>query len=211
MTRPVRVLLVDDHEVIRQGLRALFATVAGVEVVDDVADTETAALRVRELNPDLLLLDLAMPPAGGLSAIRLLRSEGPHVAIVVLTRYSEEAFVREALAAGAVGYVLKQSPFSELQRAVDHAVRGEQYVDRRLSPVVEPRRTFEPPQHITQREREVLRRAALGHSNKELADEMGIAVKTVEVHKTQAMRKLALRDRRDLIRYAALHGWLTEP
>lgn len=211
MKHPLRVLLADDHESIRQGLRALFTNTPGYDVVDDVGDVETAMARVRALTPDLLMLDLAMPPGGGLTAIRRLMDEGVPTTIVVLTRYREEAFVRDALAAGASAYVLKQSPFSELENAITHAMRGERYIDRRLAPLLEPRRRAGSPQHLSPREREVLRRAACGYSNKSVAAALGITVKTVEVHKTQGMRKLWLQDRRDLMRYAILQGWLNEP
>lgn len=211
MAHPLRVLLADDHEALRQGLRALLSATAGYDVVDDVGDGETAIARVRALAPDLLVLDLAMPHEGGLPTIRRLRGVAAKTAIVVLTRYREEAFVREALSAGASAYVLKQSSFSELQDAITHAVRGQQYVDRRLAPLLERRRRCDPPPRLGPRERDVLRRAARGDSNKEVATALGIAVKTVEVHKTQGMRKLSLRDRRDLIRYAVLQGWLNEP
>jgi two-component system response regulator NreC len=210
MTQPLRLILADDHQSIREGLRALFATVPGVEVVDDVADVETAVERVRTLSPDVLLLDLSMPKSGGLAAIRKLADEGASTAVVVLTRYRDEAFVREALAAGAAGYVLKQSPFSEVQTAVTQAARGDEYLDRQLVPLL-ARRPINQPGRVTAREGEVLRRAARGHSNKDVAEALGIAVKTVEVHKTSGMRKLSLRDRRDLMRYATLQGWLQEP
>ena len=209
MTQPLRIILADDHEVIRQGIRALFATSPDVVVVDDVGDVETAVARVRDLAPDVLLIDLSMPKAGGLAAIRQLANEASETAVVVLTRYREEAFVREALAAGASGYVLKQSPFSEVQAAIAHAARGESYIDSRLASVFAHRRTFEVPQ-ASNREQQVLRAAALGDSNKEIANTLGIAVKTVEVHKMQAMRKLGLRDRRALVRYATLQGWLQD-
>ena len=210
MTQPLRIILADDHEVIRQGIRALFATSPDVVVVDDVGDVETAVARVRDLAPDVLLIDLSMPKAGGLAAIRQLANEASETAVVVLTRYRDEAFVREALAAGASGYVLKQSPFSEVQAAIAHAARGESYIDSRLASVFAHRRTFDGPQAISNREQQVLRAAALGDSNKEIADALGIAVKTVEVHKMQAMRKLGLRDRRALVRYATLQGWLQD-
>jgi len=210
MTQPLRIILADDHEVIRQGIRALFATSPDVVVVDDVGDVETAVARVRDLAPDVLLIDLSMPKAGGLAAIRQLANEASETAVVVLTRYRDEAFVREALAAGASGYVLKQSPFSEVQAAIAHAARGESYIDSRLASVFAHRRTFEVPQAISNREQQVLRAAALGDSNKEIANGLGIAVKTVEVHKMQAMRKLGLRDRRALVRYATLQGWLQD-
>lgn len=207
----IRLLLADDHEMVRQGLRALFATMPEVEVVEETGDAETTVARVRETSPDLLVLDLCLPMAGGLSAIRDIRSQDRNTPIVVLTRHRDSAFVRDALAAGANAYVLKQSPFSELQHAVTQAARGERYVDRQLAARVQ-----DPPSNgvrrpVSTRERDVLRRAALGHGNKEIAAALGIAVKTVEVHKAQGMRKLDLRDRSDLVRYATLQGWLSEP
>jgi len=211
MTQPVRIIVADDHEAIRQGIRALFATTSDVVVVDDVGDVDTAIARVRDLGPDVLLLDLSMPKRNGLAAIRQLAAEQSPTAVVVLTRYREEAFVREALSAGASGYVLKQSPFSEVQQAIAHAVRGKSYIDSRLASAFEKGDAFDVPQRISARERQVLRAAALGDSNKEIADALGIAVKTVEVHKMQGMRKLALKDRRALVRYATLQGWLEEP
>jgi len=211
MTQPLRIIVADDHEAIREGIRALLASSPDVVVVDDVGDVETAITRVHDLGPDVLLLDLSMPKAGGLAAIRQLAAEGTPTAVVVLTRYREEAFVREALAAGASGYVLKQSPFSEVRRAIAYAARGESYVDTRLAPAAGRSHRIDRPQAISNREREVLRAAAIGDSNKEIADALGIAVKTVEVHKMQAMRKLGLRDRRGLVRYATLQGWLQDP
>jgi DNA-binding NarL/FixJ family response regulator len=207
----IRLLLAEDHETVRQGLRALFSTVPEVEVIDEAADAETAVTRVREMAPDLLVLDLSMPKAGGLGAIRAIRGEGLRTAIVVLTRHRDPAFVQEALAAGADAYVLKQSPFSELHSAVTHAARGERYIDRQLSARLREQVPVDSYRRISNRESDVLRRAALGQGNKEIAAALGIAVKTVEVHKAQGMRKLGLRDRSDLVRFATLVGWLSEP
>jgi len=210
MTQRIRVMLVDDHEAVRQGLRGLFETVPEVEVVEDVGDAEAAVAGVRASAPDLVVLDLSMPKTGGLAAIRQIKAERPDTAIVVLTRHSDLAFVREALRNGASGYVLKQSPFGELRRATVLVVNGEQYVDSRLKDAFqEP--APESTGQISNRERDVLRRTALGQSNKEIATALGIAVKTVEVHKGNGMRKLDLPDRAALIRYAALQGWMAEP
>src|SRR5262245_48528422 len=120
----IRIVLADDHETVRQGLRALLGSVKGVDVVAEVGDSESAVASVRALTPDLLILDLAMPGLGGLATIRQLAREGSKTAIVVLTRFRDPAFVHEAMAAGATAYVLKQSPFAEVERAVTHAARG---------------------------------------------------------------------------------------
>jgi two-component system response regulator NreC len=210
MTPRIRVLLADDHAVVREGLRALFTTIPEYEVVADVGDVDATMAGVRSAAPDLVVLDLAMPKTGGLAAIRQIKAERPNTAIVVLTRYADLAFVREALRAGATAYVLKQSSFGELQRAALLAINGEQYVDTRLKPSLD-RPVPDAKGQVSTRERDVLRRTVLGQSNKEIATALGIAVKTVEVHKANGMRKLDLPDRRALVRYAAIQGWLVEP
>ena len=206
----LRVVLAEDHETVREGLTALLAQRPQIEVVDQVGDADSAVERVRELQPDLLILDLSLPNGGGHATIRRIAEERGSTAIVVLTRFREPSLAREAMAAGAVGYVLKQSPFTELERAIEHATRGERYVDQQIAAdVAMPARRGALA--VSPREGEVLRLAARGEGNKDIAAALGISVKTVEVHKTQGMRKLGLRDRSGLVRYANLHGWLAEP
>src|SRR5262245_34144454 len=134
MNQPIRVLLADNHESVRQGLRALFDGVAEVEVLRDVEDGADAVELVPALEPDIVILDLSMPTSG-LVATRLIKERRPDTAVVIFTRHQEAAYVREAMTAGAAGYVLKQSPFSELARAVWAAARGEQYIDPRLKSI----------------------------------------------------------------------------
>jgi DNA-binding NarL/FixJ family response regulator len=210
MTPRIRVMLADDHEAVRQGLRALFAAVPEVEVVKDVGDVDAALAHLRADPPDLIVLDLSMPKAGGLGAMRLIKEARPSIAVVVLTRYRDLAFVQEALTAGASAYVLKQSPFDELRRAVVSASRGGRYIDSGLKTALDDR-PLEFKGRASNREREVLRLTVVGQSNKEIATALNIAVKTVEVHKTNGMRKLDLPDRSALVRYAALQGWLLDP
>ena len=210
MTDRIRLLLAEDHETVREGLRALFATMPEIDIVEEVGDTDAVVARVRAVSPHLLLLDLSMPGAGGLTAIRRIRQEDRHTPIVVLTRHRDLSFVQDALAAGATGYVLKQSPFSEVQRAVQHAVRGERYIDSQLRASLDNPPGGPRGRRVSARERDVLRRASLGQGNKEIAASLGIAVKTVEVHKAEGMRKLDLHDRVELVRYATLQGWLAE-
>ena len=212
MTPHTRVLLADDHETVREGLRALFDSVPGVTVVGDVADGHAAVQAVCSLLPDLVVLDLSMPPTSGIDAIRQIREVKQDTGVIVLSRYRDAAYVREAMAAGASGYVLKQSPFSELKQAVEDVARGGRHIDQSLSAQV-PADTAAAQNRprLTEREQSVLRRAALGHSNKEIATALGIALKTVEVHKANAMRKLELRNRNEMVRWAALHGWLQDP
>jgi two-component system response regulator NreC len=205
---PARVVIADDHETIRQGLRALFEPIPDLEVVQDVADGDSALEAVNAASPDVIVLDLSMPPRNGIPTIASIKATHPEVAIVVLTRHRDAAYVKEAFGAGALGYVLKQSPFSELERAVRAALKGERHVDKALR----MERSGEAlSSRTTARELDVLRRSALGFANKEIANELGIALKTVEVHKANVMRKLGLRTRNELVRYAVMQGWLRDP
>lgn len=209
----MRLLLVDDHETVRDGLRLLFQTQSDIDVVQHVADGETAIELARTAPPDVVVLDLSMPGMSGLAVATSIRAQAPQVAIVVLTRHTEPAFVEQLLAAGARGYVLKQSPFDELLAAVRAAARGESYVDRSLvSPTGRTPGGASPqaPSRVSEREMQVLRLSAVGQSNKDVAAALAIAVKTVEVHKSSAMRKLQLHDRAEMLRFAALKGWLRD-
>jgi DNA-binding NarL/FixJ family response regulator len=208
----IRVLLAEDHETVRHGLKLLIDEQTDMQVVAEAADGEVALERVCALNPDVAVLDISMPKTNGLVATRQIRASAPDTAVVALTRYSDAAYMEELLAAGATGYVLKQSASSELLRAIRAASRGEQHVDetmtRRLASSGRGPRGGRPGPIITDREGEVLRLMALGHSNKEIAQALTVAVKTVEVHKSNAMRKLGLNGRIDVIKYAVIRGWL---
>lgn len=187
----------------------MFLSVPEVDVVHEVADGESALEAIRALAPDLVIMDLSMAPTDGLMVMRRLQEARRQIKVIVLTRHREPGYAREALAAGAAGYVLKQSPFEELRRAVEVVGRGEQFLDPGLSRLQSGiSQGPESPSLGTQRELDVLRRASLGQSNKEIGRALDIAVKTVEVHKSNAMKKLGLPDRSALIRYAARHGWL---
>lgn len=213
MSGSLRVMLADDHETVRQGLRALFQTVPNVEVVHDVADGDAALDAIRTLAPDLVVIDLSMSPADGLTVMRRVKADGRATKLVVLTRYREAGYVREAFAAGALGYVLKQSPFSELRRAVEAAGRGEPYLDPALRFPVSATQLAAPLEiaaEASERELDVLRRAVRGQSHRAIAAALDIAVKTVEAHKANGMRKLGLHGRSQMLRYAVLHGWLLD-
>ena len=210
----IRVLIAEDHETVREGLRALLAAEKDIDVVGEVADGRLALQRAQALKPQVVLMDLSMPEVNGLAATRRLRESAPDVAIVALTRHDDEAYVKALLGAGASGYVLKQSSFKEVVRAIRAAAAGNRYLDPGLAKrdkEIHPRRRLPSAPVATDREANVLRLMAVGHSNKEIADQMGITVKTVEVHKANAMRKLGLRGRIDVVRYALLNGWLQEP
>ncbi|HET9372720.1 MAG TPA: response regulator transcription factor [Vicinamibacterales bacterium] len=208
----IRVLLAEDHATVREGLRLLLDGQSDMEVVGEACDGMEAIELATQLTPDVIVLDLTMPNRSGLSAARDLRAASPTSAIVVLTRHDEAPFVQELVGAGALGYVLKQSSSSELMHAIRAAARGERYLD---STIPAPQRRSElPPQsrstRLTDREVDVLRRTAAGHSNKDIANALDISIKTVEVHKAKAMRRLGLRDRADVVRFAVMRGWLQE-
>ena len=207
--RSLRVMLVDDHQTVRQGLRALFQSVPGVQVVHESSDGESALASVRTIAPDLLVVDLSMPRVNGLALMRQLRYSRGQTKIIVLSRYRETGYVREAFAAGARAYVLKQSPFDELRRAIDAVLRGQLHLDATLAPPFDTAATPAAPL-VSDRELEVLRRSALGHSNNEIGESLEIAVKTVEAHKGSAMRKLGLLNRRHLVKYAVFQGWFED-
>ena len=211
----LRLLIVENHETVRDGLSLLFETQSDVEVLRGVADGEEAIAAAFALAPDVVVLDLSMPGMSGLAVATAIRARSPAVAIVVLTRHSEQAYVDELVGAGALGYVLKQSPFNELMDAVRSAAAGKLHIDAALARAPAARgarasRASPSPPTVTGRETEVLRLSAMGKSNKDVAAALSIAVKTVEVHKSSAMRKLHLHDRAEMLRFAALKGWLDE-
>ena len=216
----IRVLLAEDHDTVRQGLKLLIDAQPDMVVVADVSNGRLALERARTLvpSPEVAVLDVSMPELNGLLATRAMIELLPAVAVVALTRYSDDAYVQAMLAAGARGYVLKQSDPSELLHGIRAAAAGNKYLDSALTARVadafvarHQRGTSSRAPRITDRESEVLRLIAVGHSNKEIAGQLDISVKTVEVHKANAMRKLNLRGRIDIVRYAVLQGWLQDP
>jgi DNA-binding NarL/FixJ family response regulator len=214
--KKIRVVLAEDHESVRQGLRLLLETKDDIEIVADAANGRVALDRVKALKPDVAVLDLAMPEMNGLAATKAIKHATPQVNVVALTRHADDAYVQELLSAGASGYVLKQSPIEELLKAIRAVAAGDRYLDSTLvarnAKAYLSRYSSEPSRPpITDREASVLRLMAIGHSNKEIASSLDIAVKTVEVHKANAMRKLNLRGRIDVVRYAVLSGWLQDP
>jgi two-component system response regulator NreC len=211
-----RVLLAEDHETVRQGLKLLLDAQPDIEVVGEAGDGRNALEQVKRVKPDVVVMDISMPDVNGLAATREVKAVAPEVAVVALTRHGDEAYVQELLGAGASGYVLKQSASTELLHAIRAAAAGERYLDTtllaRARDAYLTRHARGPARPaISDREASVLRMMAVGHSNKEIASELEISVKTVEVHKANAMRKLGLRGRIDVVRYAVLNGWLAEP
>ena len=209
----IRVLLADDHETVREGLRLLVDAQADMKVVGEAGDGKTALDQVATLHPTVLVLDLTMPGMSGLSTARALKENAGGTAVVALTRHDDDAFVQELMTAGAAAYVLKQSSSATLLNAIRAAAAGGRFLDPALPPPEyprDPRRRAETPP-VTERETEVLRLMAIGHSNKDIAAALNISVKTVEVHKANAMRKLNLRGRTDVVRYAVMNEWLKDP
>jgi len=212
----LRIVLGDDHAIVRQGLKLLIDGQPDMIVVGEGSDGASVLELARALEPDIVVMDISMPAMNGLVATRTLKRRQPEVAIVALTRHEEETYVQELLRAGASGYVLKQSPPPELLNAVRAVAAGGIYLDPAISSRVAgglldgrvARRPSVSGAAITDRESEVLRLVAIGHSNKDIAEQLGISVKTVEIHKANAMRKLGLAGRVDVIRYGALRGWL---
>ena len=212
----IRLLLVDDHEAVRQGMAMLLGSVGEFEVVGEAGDGRDAVEMARSLAPDVVVMDVSMPGTDGLSTTRTLKHLLPHINIVALTRHSDDACVQELLRAGASAYVLKQSPSSELVAAIRAAAGGAHYLDAHLRERLAAAfmrshyLTDAPAPTLSQREREVLRDVAWGYGNKEIASRLDLSVKTVEVHKANAMRKLGLDGRLAVVRYGLLQGWLQE-
>ena len=211
---PLRILLADDHVTVRHGLKLLIEEQPDMAVVAEVSDGDSAVQRTLAIKPDVVVMDISMPGMNGLVATRLLRQKDPTVGIVTLTRHADDAYLEELLRAGASGYVLKQSAPIELLHAIRAVAAGGQYIDSSLTGRVTAsflvRDGGKPAGgQASEREIEVLRLIAAGYSNKELAARLGLSVKTVEAHKANAMRKLGLTGRIDIVKYAVLQGWLT--
>ena len=215
MTRRLRVLLVEDHETVRQGLKLLIDREADLEVVAEASDGAQAIERGSLDQLDVVVMDISMPGVSGVVATRKLKELRPSLAVVSLTRHADQTFLEELLRAGASAYVLKQSPHSELLRAIRAAGAGQQYIDPTLmhhlaAPFAaqKRKRTGRASLTLTDRETEVLRFVSQGHSNKEIAARLDLSNKTIEVHKANAMRKLGLSGRIELLQYALHVGWL---
>ena len=213
--RSLRVMLVDDHVTVRHGLKLLIDAEPDMKVVSEVGDGSVAVRQAQEMKPDVIVMDISMPGMNGLIATRELKRLDPNVAIITLTRHSDDAYLQELLRAGVAGYVLKQSPSTELLQAIRAAAAGGQYLDSALTSRVtagflgrEPKTVTKLGGTLSERESEVLRLIASGYSNKEIAAQLSLSVKTVEAHKANAMRKLGLTGRIDIVKYAVLQGWL---
>ena len=203
---PVRVLIADDHALVRSGLRALLEAQPDIEVIGEAEDGVAVVESSRKLAPDVVVMDLTMPGRGGVKATEDLRRECPQTKVVVLTMHDDEAYVRLARLAGASGFVLKKSLATELICAIRDAQAGKtHFPTTALPPPTEGRI---PLDLITDREREVLGLIALGHTSSEIAGKLFISEKTVETHRAHIAEKLGLHTRADLVRFALEHGLL---
>ena len=212
-TKPFRILLADDHVTVRQGLKLLIDNEPDMDVVGEASDGSEAVHKARELSPDVVVMDISMPGVNGLAATRALRQIRPDVKIVTLTRHGDQAYLQELLRAGVSGYVLKRSAPTELLHAIRAAAAGGQYLDTTLTAratavLAGKDSTAKAATPLTEREAAVIRLIASGYSNKEIAARLSLSVKTVEAHKANAMRKLDLTSRIDIVKYAILQGWL---
>ena len=212
----LRIMLADDHETVREGLRLIINSQDDMEVCGEVANGRAAVTVAQNLQPDVLVMDVTMPELNGLKATKKLKETCPHLKVLTLTRHTDDAYLQELLRAGASGYVLKQSSSEELLRAIRAIAQGGNYLDPSIAGRVMgnyiQRRTDGTPVQIklSERETEVLRQIAWGYSNKEIAAKINVSVKTIEAHKANAMRKLNMGSRLDIVRFAVLQGWLED-
>ena len=210
----IRVLIVDDHAVVRSGLRLLLAAQDDLDPVGEAGNARDAVFQARALKPDVILLDIVMPEQTGLDVLPQLTHENPDAKILVLSMQDEPRYVREAFAAGASGYVLKEAADNEVVAAVREVAGGGRYVNpelgaRLVAADAEAAKLAEQDP-LSDREREVLRLLALGHTNQEIAKQLYISVRTAETHRAHIMQKLRLSSRAELVSYAIAEGLLEE-
>lgn len=210
----VRVLLAEDHTIVRKGLRSLLDGETGIEVIGEAGDGREAIEKVRQLRPDVVLMDITMPGLNGLEATRQIKKRFPEVKVVILTVHTTEEYILQILRAGASGYVVKQAAPTELLSAIQAAYRGDSFLSPSISAKVieeyirqaEAMAERNSYNRLTDREREVLQLIAEGHSNREIAELLHISVKTVETHRTHLMDKLDLHNTAELTQYAIRKG-----
>jgi two-component system, NarL family, response regulator NreC len=203
----IRIVLADDHQVVRDGLRMVLEAEPGLEVIAEAGDLETTRRYVRAHRPRVLVLDVNLPEGSSLPAIPELLQDSPETAVVVLTMQQDPGFAREAMRAGALGYVLKHSAGSELVSAVRAAAAGETYLNPKLGAqlAAAPEEAPGPPDGLSEREVEILRLIGLGHTNTEIAERLYLSVRTVESHRAHIQQKTGRTTRAELVRYALDH------
>lgn len=212
--KKIRVLVADDHTIVRDGICALLALPADIEVVGEAANGREALEKVKELAPDVVLMDIAMPLMGGLEATRRICKEFPHTKVIALTQYDDKEYVFPVIEAGASGFISKTAASSELTMAIRSLYRGESFLSPSVAKLLVEdyqqgaslRGRHDPYEQLTDRERDVLKLVAEGYTTQEMADMLVISPKTVEGHKTSLMDKLDIHNRIDLVKYALRKG-----
>ena len=215
--KKIRVLIVDDHTLVRDGIRSLLALTADIEIVGEAANGREALEKVGQLVPDVVLMDLAMPIMGGLEATRRIRRQFTATKVLALTQYDDSEYVIPVIAAGARGFVTKMSSFSELASAIQAVYRGDSFLSPSAAAALieecQQKTNVEegkdPYQQLTDREKEVLKLVVEGHSAREIADMLVVSPKTVEWYKTSLMNKLNIHNRTDLIKFAIRKALIT--
>ena len=207
--RKIRVLLADDHTILRDGIRALLEDQQDIEVIGEAEDGQTAVKMAAQLDPDIVIMDIAMPLLNGLEATRHIRRDSPQVKVLILTMHDNEEYIRQVLAAGAFGYVLKDAAARDLLGAIRAVYNGESVLSPAITRLViedylrwgdiQP---MDASNELTSREREVLQLIAEGYTNKEIAEILCLSIKTIQSHRMNLMSKLDLHDRGELIKYA---------
>ena len=212
----VRVMLADDHRMMREGLRVFVGRQADMEVVAEADNGKTAVALAQKFQPDVLVMDVSMPEMNGLRATEILHESHPSIKVLSVTRHTDGGYLQQMLRAGARGYVLKQSGSDELVRAIRAVAGGHSYLDPAITQqvigVVSDSSTNAAhwETNLSNREEEVLRLIAWGAVSRQIAARLGVSIKTVESHKANAMSKLGMTNRLDIVRYAVLRGWLED-
>lgn len=211
---PIRILIADDHAVVRSGLRALLAADSDLEFVGEAGDGVETLRLADTLQPDLVLLDLTMPPENGIKIAQQLKAKRPEQIVLILTMHEDEVLLHEALRAGASGYVIKRAEEAEILQAIHAAIRGDIYVHPAMTrallqqPVTSEHRRGATVDELTRRELDVLRLLAKGNTNRQIGDLLDLSIRTVENHRANLMGKLGLVSRVELVNYAEEHGLL---
>jgi DNA-binding NarL/FixJ family response regulator len=213
----LRVLMADDHPIVLAGMKALVAADPELDIVGEARDGRSALQLAKELRPDAAVLDIGMPGLNGLEVALALRTEAPEIRVIILTVHEDRAYLRQLLEAGVSAYLLKRSAAEELVRAIHAVAEGGLYLDPAIAGKVvgagtrsTPHNPLGTPAELSERETEVLRLLAEGHTSKEISSRLSISVKTVETYKARAMEKLGFKSRVDVVRYAAGRDWLRE-
>jgi DNA-binding NarL/FixJ family response regulator len=215
--KKLRILLADDHKIVREGLRTLINSQPDMQVVGEAANGKEVLVKARELKPDVVVMDLSMPELNGLQATERLKAERPEMKVVALTAHEDESYLRQLCKVGAAGYVLKRSAGDELVKAIGTVAKGGVHYEASLASKALAKQVTGLPVkgeshagELSEREKEVLIMLAWGYSNKETAGRLKLSVKTVETYKLRIGEKLALRSRTEMVQYALRQGWLNE-